>query len=63
MAQALRQAPCRFLLSSWVQNPYRRNDSLFDCFPEYQIATFSHFYHLGATEQLRHEMQEGMVVG
>ena len=63
LAHALQQAPCRFLLSSWVQNPYRRNDSLFDWFPNYRIATFSHFYHLGATEQLRHEMQEGLVIG
>ncbi len=63
LAQALREAPCRFLLSSWVENAYRRNDSLFDYFPGHQIATFSHFYHLGATEELRHEMQEGLVIG
>lgn len=63
LAQALKQAPCRFLLSSWVENAYRRNDSLFDWFPGYQIVTFSHFYHLGATENLRHEMQEGLVIG
>ena len=63
LARALRQAPCRFLLSSWVQNPFRRNDSLFNWFQDYQIATFSHFYHLGATESLRHEMQEGLVIG
>lgn len=63
LAHTLSQAPCRFLLSSWVQNPFRRNDSLFDWFSGYQIATFSHYYHLGATEELRHEMQEGLVIG
>ncbi len=63
LAQALKSAPCRFLLSSWVENVYRRNHSLFDCFPSYRIATFSHYYHLGATEGLRHEMQEGLVIG
>ena len=63
LAHTLRQVPCRFLLSSWVQNPYRRNDSLFDWFSDYQIVTFSHYYHLGATEELRHEMQEGLVIG
>ena len=63
LAQSLRKATCRFLLSSWVQNPFRRNDSLFDWFKDYQIATFSHYYHLGATENLRHEMQEGLVIG
>ena len=63
LAQVLRSGPCRFLLSSWVENVYRRNHSLFNCFPEYQIETFSHYYHLGATEELRHEMQEGLVIG
>ena len=63
LAHALRNAPCRFLLSSWIENAYRRNNSLFDWFPNHQIATFSHFYHLGATEELRHEMQEGLVIG
>ncbi len=63
LANALRQAPCQFLLSSWVQNQFRRNDSLLDWFQDYQIATFSHYYHLGATERLRHEMQEGLVIG
>ncbi len=63
LAQALRNAPCRFLLSSWVQNPFRRNDNLFNWFQDYEIATFSHYYYLGATEALRHEMQEGLVIG
>ena len=63
LAQTLAQAPCRFLLSSWVENAYRRNDSLFNWFPNRRIVTFSHYYHLGATEKLRHEMQEGLVIG
>ena len=63
LAQALRATPCRFLLSSWIQNAFRRNDSLLRSFQDYQIATFSHYYHLGATENLRHEMQEGLVIG
>ena len=63
LAQALKGLKCPFLLSSWVENPYRRNDSLFDWFQDYRIVTFSHFYHLGSTENLRHEMQEGLVIG
>jgi DNA adenine methylase len=63
LAQVLKQAPCRFLYSMWVENRYRRNESLFDWFADYKIATFEHFYHLGATESLRHSMQEGLVVG
>ncbi len=63
LAQALKGAPCRFLYSMWVENRFRRNDRLFDWFAGYEIATFSHYYHLGATESLRHAMQEGLVVG
>ena len=63
LAQALKSAPCRFLYSMWVENRFRRNDRLFDRFAGYEIATFSHYYHLGATESLRHAMQEGLVVG
>ena len=63
LAQALKGLQCPFLLSSWVENAYRRNDDLFDWFPDYRITTFSHYYHLGATENLRHEMREGLVIG
>ncbi len=63
LAQVLKQAPCRFLYSMWVENRFRRNESLFDWFSDYKIATFEHFYHLGATESLRHSMREGLVVG
>ena len=31
--------------------------------PEYKIETFSHFYHLGATEDLRNGMTEALIVG
>ena len=63
LAQALKRVPCRFLYSMWVENRFRRNDRLFDWFAGYQIATFSHYYHLGATESLRHAIQEGLVIG
>ena len=36
LAQALKNAPCRFLYSMWVENRFRRNDRLFDWFDGYE---------------------------
>lgn len=59
----LKMLPCPFLYSMWSENKYRRNDRLHDAFSGYEIRTFSHFYHLGATEGLRSGMMEALVVG
>lgn len=32
-------------------------------FLAYEIRTFSHFYHLGASENLRNGMTEALVIG
>ena len=63
LATALKAAPCPFLCSGWVENRFRRNDRLAEWFAGYEIATFEHYYHLGATESLRHAMVEGLVIG
>ena len=47
----------------WSENKYRRNDRLHNIFSDYEIRTFSHFYHLGSTENLRNFMTEALVIG
>ncbi len=47
----------------WSENKYRKNERLHQSFREYEIRTFSHFYHLGAAENLRNRMTEALVVG
>lgn len=59
----LKDLPCKFLYSMWSENKYRRNERLYDSFLDYEIRTFSHFYHLGSTEDLRNCMTEALVVG
>jgi len=59
----LKALPCPFLYSMWSENKYRRNDRLHEVFADYEIKTFSHFYHLGSTENLRNGMTEALVVG
>ncbi len=63
LEHALKGLPCPFLYSMWSENKYRKNERLHDVFSGYEIRTFSHFYHLGATEDLRNKMVEALVVG
>jgi len=63
LEKALKSLPCRFLYSMWSENKYRRNDRLYDQFSDYEITTFSHFYHLGSSETLRNSIIEALVVG
>ena len=59
----LQSLPCRFLYPMWSENKYRKNERLHETFSNYQIRTFSHFYHLGSTEKLRNSMTEALVLG
>ncbi len=63
LEDGLKALPCPFLYSMWSANKYRKNDRLHNAFSDYEIRTFSHFYHLGATEDLRHGMTEALVIG
>ena len=63
LAETLKRLSCKFLYSMWVQNKFRSNTRLFDWFEGYEIATFSHYYHVGSTESLRHAIEEGLVIG
>ena len=63
LEDVLKSLPCHFIYSMWSENKYRKNDRLHDAFSDYEIRTFSHFYHLGATEGLRNGMTEALVVG
>lgn len=63
LEDGLKALPCSFLYSMWSENKYRKNDRLHEAFKDYEIMTFSHFYHLGSTESLRNSMTEALVVG
>ena len=61
LAEFLKCMPCRFALSLWCQNRYRKNPDL-SLFKDYQIKTMRHFYHLGSTENLRNSMVEALII-
>lgn len=61
LAESLKGIPCRFALSLWCRNKYRKNPDL-ALFKGYQIKTMRHFYHLGSTEDLRNSMVEALII-
>jgi DNA adenine methylase len=62
LAKIAPQLPCGFALSMWLENRYRRNDHMEECWPGLELRVCSHFYHVGASEDLRNEMQEALLI-
>jgi DNA adenine methylase len=62
LARATVNLPCGYALSMWLENHYRRNPHIEECWSDHEIREFPHFYHLGASERLRHPMQEALVI-
>jgi DNA adenine methylase len=62
LAKVAAALPCGFALSMWKENKFRQNKHLDNCWRDCEVRTSSHFYHVGSTESLRHEMVEALVV-
>lgn len=57
----LKQARCRWALSTWHSNQYRENETaLYWELLGYNCIRIEHFYHVGASEDLRHSMTEAI---
>lgn len=62
LANRVKDLPAGFAYSMWKENQYRANAHLTTHFQGYPLVTYEHFYHVGATEQLRNAMEEALVV-
>jgi DNA adenine methylase len=62
LANRLNNLNCGFALSMWLENRYRKNDYIQKHFNNTEIKTFNHYYHVGASEDQRHEMIEALVI-
>ncbi len=62
LAEVAAQLPCGLALSLWKENKFRRNPYLAAWASFTVERTFEHFYHLGATENLRHTMTEALLI-
>jgi len=62
LAKAARKLPCGFALSMWLENRHRRNTHIDEHWSGLDLRVCSHFYHVGATENLRNEIDEALVI-
>jgi len=62
LAAEARRLPCGFALSMWLENRYRRNTHIEQCWSGLELRICSHFYHVGSSETLRNEMDEALII-
>lgn len=63
LAEILKKLPCRFILSTWHSNEFRRNALIEKNWndPRFHILLREHYYHVGSSEDLRHPMIEALI--
>lgn len=62
LAGIARNLPCGFALSMWKENKYRLNQHIASYWDGLVERTFTHFYHVGSTENLRNSMEEALLI-
>jgi DNA adenine methylase len=62
LADTAQNLPCGYALSMWLENRFRKNDHIAECWPNTEIRVCTHFYHVGSDESLRNEMDEALVI-
>jgi DNA adenine methylase len=62
LTAAIKALSCGFAYSMWKGNKYRENEHLEESFGGFHVETISHFYHVGASENLRNAMEEALVI-
>jgi DNA adenine methylase len=62
LATAVKNLPCGFALSMWLENRYRKNIHIEECWSGFDLRVCSHFYHVGSSETLRNEMDEALII-
>ncbi|MBI5301099.1 MAG: Dam family site-specific DNA-(adenine-N6)-methyltransferase [Chloroflexi bacterium] len=62
LANQVQALPSGFALSMWKENKYRVNPHLVQHWRGITERTITHFYHVGATEDLRNSMEEVLLI-
>jgi DNA adenine methylase len=63
MVTMLQHLNCKFILSTWHSNEFRRNPLIDKNWNrnEFHLFTKEHYYHVGSSEDLRHAMLEALI--
>nr|AGF93119.1 DNA adenine methylase [uncultured organism] len=62
LAHSVQDTPAGFAFSMWLENDYRKNEHIEKFWSNYPTRSFSHYYHVGSTEDLRNSMEEGLII-
>jgi DNA adenine methylase len=58
----LNDASAKFILSTWEENSYRRNEYIDTLWSNFHKLTQDHFYHVGGSEDNRNAMTEALIM-
>jgi DNA adenine methylase len=63
LVDSLQNLHCKFILSTWHSNKFRRNPLIDKNWNSngFHLFTKEHYYHVGSTEDLRHAMLEALI--
>ena len=62
LSAVAKRLPCGFALSMWKENKYRKNQHIVQYWDFAVERTFTHFYYVGSTEDLRNSMDEALLI-
>ncbi len=62
LAVVTKQLPCGFALSMWLENQYRQNSHIQECWSDLEMRICQHFYHVGSKENLRGAIAEALLI-
>ena len=63
LMSSVKKRNVRFVVSTWLQNSWRRNEFVDEVWNGCKIVTQEHFYHVGAKEANRGSVIEALLVG
>ncbi len=62
LAQVTQALPCSFAVSMWLENQYRKNEHIQQCWSGLDVRICQHFYHVGSKEDWRGAMVEALLL-
>jgi DNA adenine methylase len=61
LSKLLRNSGAKFILSSWYENKYRKNEYIPSLWGDLHLTTREHFYHVGGKEKNRNSVLEAIL--